>query len=142
LSIFIVSADRYFVNLDGSGSPVKGATGMAFSVDVVVGTEVVVEDVPPMVVVVVESANAPEAIKELAPSAIAIMDTRIFFIATNYRVGALARSHRQSDAWSLLIDDYTNQSKLSRPDAGYYQVHNSNFCASEERPLCPKISAV
>jgi hypothetical protein len=118
LSIFIVSADRCLVNLDGSGSPVKGATGPTFNVDVVVVTEVVVVDVSPNVVVVVESAKARETIIELAPIAIATVDTRIFFIESNYRVNAPLRTCREPDDRVLLAaDGFTILGWWWRPDA-------------------------
>jgi hypothetical protein len=53
-----VSADRCFVIFDGSGSPVRGATGPAFFVG---GFVVVVETVLVEVVVDVESARALDA---------------------------------------------------------------------------------
>jgi len=56
----MVRADRLWVNLVGSGSPVKGATRVRFSGAEVIGRVVVVDN-EPRDVVVVESAWAPDA---------------------------------------------------------------------------------
>jgi hypothetical protein len=82
LSILIVSAERRFVILVGSGRPVSGATHTGFAVVVVTGVVVVVDDVD--VVVVVESPDAPETPTMPEPTPMTIKKASKRRIERNY----------------------------------------------------------